>query len=109
MLQRERHLTSALLRQQLHGRLGALKTTFGQASGNAAGESAVGSPPGVQMCQCSPLVPDAAPAVHRRPFVAEFCCEDGTVMNNPTQIGTPAFAAQYSRVRRLGSNAAAGL
>ncbi|KAL4443774.1 hypothetical protein ABPG75_011511 [Micractinium tetrahymenae] len=56
MLQRERHLTSALLGRQLQGG-----------------------------------------PVHRRPFVAEFCCEDGTVMNNPTQIGTPAFAAQYSR------------
>ncbi len=30
-------------------------------------------------------------------------------MNNPTQIGTPAFAAQYSRVRRPGLNAATGL
>ncbi|KAL4422044.1 hypothetical protein ABPG77_004860 [Micractinium sp. CCAP 211/92] len=55
-MQRERHLTSALLRQQLLGK-----------------------------------------PVNHRPFVAEFCCEDGTVMNNPTQIGTPAFAAQFSR------------
>lgn len=41
-------------------------------------------------------------AVHRLPFVAEFsvegeCC--GTVVNNPGLTGTPAFAAQFSKVR----------
>lgn len=40
--------------------------------------------------------------MHRRPFVAEFSVEgacSGTVTNNPGGMGTPAFAAQYSKVR----------
>ena len=50
------------------------------------------------------------PAVHKRPFVAEFRCEgalSGTVMNNPGLTGTPAFAAEYCKVGEL-VQAAAG-
>ena len=50
-----------------------------------------------------PALPARLPAVHQRPFVAEFRCEgpcSGTVLNNPGLTGTPAFAAQYSKVGR---------
>lgn len=48
-------------------------------------------------------LPSLCTAVHRLPFVAEFSVEgqcSGTVVNNPGLTGTPAFAAQYSKVRR---------
>jgi hypothetical protein len=50
-------------------------------------------------------------AVHKRPFVAEFRCEgalSGTVMNNPGLTGTPAFAAEYCKVREFGQASTGG-